>query len=62
MPRWARLVAGLFGLLLFPGGVVGVCTVRPLDALMGIACFSAMVTGGALLLAAISGEWPQDLA
>ena len=61
MPLWARLVAAFVGFVLFPGGVVILCVVRPLDWSILSVSIAAVVSGGALLFAALSGDWPLDV-
>jgi hypothetical protein len=60
MPLWARLVAALVGFVLFPAGAVILCVVRPLDWPILSVSIAAVVSGGTLLFAALSGEWFLD--
>lgn len=58
MPTWARLVALLLGLLLFPGAGITLFVVRPLDTPLTSVAVGSTLAGGTLLAAAWSGEWP----
>ncbi len=60
MPPWARWAAALVGFALFPAGAIILCVVRPLDWPILSASIAAVVSGGALLLTALSGEWFVD--
>lgn len=61
MPMWARVIAALVGLLLFPGGVAVICFARPLDWPISAACVVAILSGVTLLSSAIFGWWPPHV-
>jgi hypothetical protein len=61
MPTWARLVAGMLGLLLLVAGVSALLIYRPLELRTGVAAVSAAGLGLDLIIGTCSSKWPLAL-
>jgi hypothetical protein len=61
MPAWARVVAAVMGIVLFPLGMVALFAMRPLDLKTVVVAGGVTCAGLDLVTGAYSGKWPFSL-